>query len=339
MEILKKSSNYYQEAIKNSSAISLIKYISIETYNRISLIKYSHKVYLDKGEIDKELEYIGIKEETLTQNIVYELCKFQLENDLQLFKLFESKNEKTNGSDILLTIKFQNGTIKFPFQAKLLTTYTNKKDGSYHHLQHDNSQGIQIDLLEKFAKDIGSGIGFYLFYNYTSGSNSISNGEKEEYYGCSFTNTALVRSSKGNAENKRVKFSELHPPSKPFYHFFGITPSLNETSINNPDGNPNFDDVDKFFKENGIDNYKNFDPPLRFYTEEEMNEENIKYWQDLNSNSKNYITNNIKKQNEFNPRYKIDVVSNPISINDEKEIENRGNLKVKDKALEVEFIV
>ena len=132
-----KSSNKYKVLAKiNKSGVDLIKYASIELWNRIGLTIA----------FQKKFGFMRIYEVTLTQNLIYELCKIQYENQLPLVNLYEAKDEETNGTDILVYVNFTQGTLIFPFQAKLLSTFKNKKDGSYKSFWHKNKKGLQINL-------------------------------------------------------------------------------------------------------------------------------------------------------------------------------------------------
>lgn len=202
-------SYFRAKASLSRSAVDLIKYVSIDIYNRIGFVhKYSS---------DNRLNKLG--EETLTENMVYELLKFEIEfKKFKLLHLFESKREDVNGADLLLEIPVGEGYIKVPFQAKKISPYADRKNGRYKSFHHSNSNGVQSTLLKEFAERVGSFLPIYLLYNFTSDSPNTEPGEPECFYGCSYMNINLLPSAH---ERGTVKFSNLHPKlAFPFYKLF-----------------------------------------------------------------------------------------------------------------------
>ena len=315
---IKPSRLYKNLAKSKKSKVNLIKYASIELWNRIGLTM----------EFQKKIGFMRIYEVTLTQNLVYELCKFQYENSLSLVNLYEAKDEKTNGTDILVYINFPQGTLIFPFQAKLLTTFKEKKDGSYKSFWHKNENGLQIDLLKAFANDLGSQLGFYLFYNHTSGNKNIN--EKEEFYGCSYISTHALE--KSTSRKKNIKFSKIHPkPAKPFYHFFKDDGD-SDSSYDDPSPLKGIsNEVIDFFAKQGMDVDEEFISTLRFYTQEEIAEQNIG-WNKISMNDpdKNQNFERHKTSNDydvFNPKYKLILAPSVTSLDfeDYLNIEDDGD--------------
>lgn len=206
---------YKENANSSRSASELIKYVSHEIYNRIGFVHtYSNKK-----------TFMRIYEVTLTQNLVYELHKFEKETGLTLFKMFESESEETNGSDLLLCLPVTAGNyIQVPVQAKLLKTFKAPDNGSYASFHHKNTNGLQINLLKKYAEELGSYLPLYLFYNYTKGSINIDAGESEELYGCSYMNVNDSRIPVAILNKSTIRFSDLHASyAFPFYRLFGYS--------------------------------------------------------------------------------------------------------------------
>ncbi len=301
--IIEQNSQYYKDAKDLRSAQDLIKYVSIETYNRIGFVK----------EYSDENSFMKIYEVTLTQNMVYEIIKFSKENKLNLVSLYESIDEKTNGSDILICIEFNSGYLKFPFQAKILSSYAKRMDGSYKSFWHENDNGLQIDLLKEYAISLGSYLGFYLPYNFTKGNINLT--EKESYYGCSYISTDAVE--KKYEYNDNVTFNGLNSTGylKPLYRFF--------ENKDGSGGGPNFsgtgggggnDEVEKFFVSCGKTLTDTELSNLHFHTQDEIFSDDSN-WRNLleDQGTPSKIIEQSSNEKVFNPRYKLVLMSKPIS--------------------------
>jgi len=276
---------YLNYAKDYKSAAELIKYISADIWNRIGFVNNCSSE-----------EFLRIYEVTITQNLIYEIYKFQKVNKLNLIQIQESKNERTNGSDLLLCVLFDRGVLQIPIQAKIMSANKENDDGIYKYFHHKNKSGIQIDLLENYAQMLGSNLAIYLFYNFTNGSSYIDKNEQEHLYGCSFTATKNLFELK---DSQKLYFSSIHPNiCKPFYHFFqdGGRFTIGNSSGNSPTGT--MDDVIDFYKLAGLDIDKSFVEQLHFYNIEEIYGDDS--WGNVNS-----IDNVNKDNNVFNPKYRM----------------------------------
>lgn len=285
----------------------LIKYVSTDIYNRIGFIKN----HLTKG-------LIRIHEVTLTQNLVFEIHKFESETGLRLVDLYEATNEKMNGADLVLGMQVGTGYLKIPMQAKILKPFSKNKDGSYSAFHHKNSFGKQSDLLKKFAEECGSYLPLYLLYNYTYGSSNIAPGENEHYYGCSCVSAERVPIQ--GTSRKTMRFSDLHPlPAIPWYRMFrtrgsnegnsnggtGGTPSPNGPEKRDPN-----DEIRDFYKQFGRDANDEFINQLTFYTYEELTAQE----EDWERVSPSDAVENIKTSKQT-PKYKLVFLPNPMYLN------------------------
>lgn len=299
--ILSENISYKQNASKNRSVIDLIKFVSIDIYNRIGFVR----------NLSKEKEFLRVYEVTMTQNLVYELIKFSKESNLNLLGVYESKDEKNNGSDILLCVKLSGGYIKIPVQAKILNSYAKLKNGNYKEFWHENKIGLQFNLLNQYAVQTGSLIALYLFYNYTENSGYIDKKEKECFYGCSYISTDNLTKKYHSGQN--VVFGGIHPKlAVPFYKLFeygngngGII-----SKPNSPTGK--FSDIIDFYRKNGVNLNDSDIDKITFYSEEqifsdERNWRNMVSMMGDNSNS----NEDYSESNEFNPKYKIVLVGHP----------------------------
>ena len=289
--------SYKKKAVKKKSAVELIKYVSIETYNRIGFVhRYSvNPIFLLRtGEV------------TLTENLLYELHKFSIEKKLTLVRMFEAKNEGKNGADMLLDLPVAGGYIRVPVQAKRLYLGASAQDGSYPMMRHRS--GVQTKLLKAYAARLGSFLPLYLLYNYTHGNAMIPASEKEYYYGCSYLNANHLPVVQPNDD---FMFSDLHPsPGKPFYRLFeyfgrngggGGKPA--------PSDDPKKELIE-FYAHFGVEADDAFLKNVRIYTREEIFADN-ENWKDV-------FSKDLPRDNEewlygegFDPRYRIVLLSGP----------------------------
>lgn len=281
------ASLYRRLARARRSAEDLIKFVSTDVYNRIGFVKKNSPT-----------NFLRVYEVTLTQNIVYEILKFQEETGTRLVDLYESKQEPVNGADLLLGMQVGTGYLKIPIQAKILKPYKAAKDGSYPAFHHSNkTSGSQRQLLIDFAVSCGSKLPLYMLYNYTVQSPHINPTEQEHLYGCSCFSAHTLPGVTATA--KTVKFSHLHPaPGIPWYHMF--TPASSGAGGggqggggpqgDGPENDPN-NDVREFYARFGIDTDEAFIAGLEFYTHEELTAETDEWerisLQDFDAKSEN----------------------------------------------------
>ncbi|WP_158963458.1 DUF6615 family protein [Myroides fluvii] len=294
--------NYKKDAEKNDSSASLIKYVSVDVYNRIGFVHNK-----------KDSNFSRMGEVTLTENLIYELHKFEDETKLKFFKIFESEDEKTNGADLILDFPIGDQYISIPIQAKKLTVYkNNKEDGSYKCFVHNNKNGLQSELLKEYSKNLGSNLPLYLLYNYTSNSPNLKkSNDAEELFGCSVMNINTFTNNQ-----KTVKFSDLHTETAiPFYKLFDFFDRIRKKGNSGPDGPDGSDGPKTPMVENFEilkEFYKLFGISLEKKDLEEIKLNDIA--QIFTKENKSYIINNgSKDETIFNPRYRIVLLSEPQS--------------------------
>ncbi|WP_367866915.1 DUF6615 family protein [Pedobacter sp. WC2423] len=203
------SIEHYLPSKKVLDNCSLFKAVAIDTWERI--------------EFSRKTPGLRIMETTITQNIVYELRLLKDRFMHTGYSLFESRNEKANGHDILLRIIHNNHKVyTYALQAKIIyhnlgdhKKGTHLDDGTYPQLKHMVAKGkvnekAQVDVLLEYARDEGY-IPMYLLYNYI----------KRKYRGidrnsgCTVIGAQFIKDKYFNNTTKdlsdKVKFSNLHP--------------------------------------------------------------------------------------------------------------------------------
>ncbi len=194
--------------IGNPNLCELFKLISIETWKRLEY------AYLKPG--------VKVFETTLTQNLIFTINTFNDQYGLNI-SIFEALDEKRNGNDFELIIKFPNDGIEFyaPIQAKKLY-----KNGKYTSLDHGN----QIVSLINYANE-RQAIPFYLLFNYSNELriNHIGFNNPFELHGCSIIEAKYLFDNFYNKKNRKSKginflgweipgFLELNPsPAFPWH--------------------------------------------------------------------------------------------------------------------------
>lgn len=259
----KEALGYRKNARNHRSSEELIKFVSTETYNRIGFVKK----YFTKS-------FLRIYEVTITQNLVYEILKFEIETGQKLVDIYEAKNESTKGADLLMGLQVGTGFLKIPMQAKILDPHVRELNGTYNAFHHSNGTGVQIDLLNDYAVECGSRLPLYLLYNYTFGSPYIEAGETEHLYGCSYLSAEKIPAP--ILAKSTINFSDFHPsPGKPWHHMFKRRSDGN--GGNNPPNEPELDDpnsdIKEFYSRFGMDVTDEFISTLTFYTHEELTAE------------------------------------------------------------------
>lgn len=124
------------------------------------------------------LRGLKVYETAITQNLVFDLALKNFSN----VQILESKDEKANGSDLLIDICCDKGSRKFAVQAKI--AYKNESFPMIGHVvKKTNSR--QIDLLINFAKNNGLHPA-YMFYGYKKSS-------LNDNYGISISDANTIR--------------------------------------------------------------------------------------------------------------------------------------------------
>lgn len=323
---------YKVQAIRRRSARDLIKYVSIDVYNRIG--------FVHRNSTSKTMIRIG--EETLTENLVYELHKFTLEQGMTLVRLFESIGEDTNGADMLLDVPVGDEYIRIPVQAKKLSPHKRGDNGSYLSFRHSNSNGLQSDLLKQYAEDLGSYLPVYLLYNFTSGNTAnIARGEKEYYYGISYFN---LNSSIVTTLPNTVRFSHLHSShANPFYKLFdrlgGGSNNGGTGGGGNPPGSPNDpnDVIREVYERFGVKKSEitdEFIQNIRRYTPDEIFADTDNWTNAFSVGRRPAEKDEIitSERPGFRPRYRMVLLSDPLTPEQEAQMQGTvvGDAKVLD---------
>lgn len=183
--------------------VNFAKLISLDFWNRIL---FSRSV---KGKF-------RVSETTFTENLVYSFFLIAASKTLPV-KIFQSNNEKTNGSDLEILLQFNSGVVKFPCQSKII--YAIQRYGA---LYHKVGNRLQVDLLLHYASRIG-GYPIYMLYNYDSNMPSKLKkvtGGVDQFWGCSIGSAKEIKSTFFGRKTPPT-FHDMHPnPCWPFYKLF-----------------------------------------------------------------------------------------------------------------------
>lgn len=145
-------------------------------------------------------------EVTITENLLFDIYKFNINNPSLAINIFEAKNEKANGNDLELCLEIEpNKYVILVIQAKKLYFRTQK----YRSISHQVNKKYQIELLEDYAKR-EKAIPLYMFYNYAP---DFKNKHKK-YYGCTLAFSQFIREHyylKASPDRWKIPtFDELH---------------------------------------------------------------------------------------------------------------------------------
>lgn len=295
---------HFDLAKRSNSVIALAKYISIETWDRIWLTnEVNPDILMRTGEV------------TLTQNLVYEFIRFNYDAQATLLQIQEAYDERAHGNDLEVCIEFNMGYLRFPVQAKLLSTNKSKIDGIYKHFVHRNQTGEQFKLLTRYADKLGSRLAFYLFYN--SVLRSAATSEDFYYlYGCSMASAHQLQRTIRIDNNPW--FSDVHPfCGKPFYRMFG-EPEFAEGPFPDeppphgyppPDPNP-YRDVIRFFNLFGEQLGHEEAKTLSFIPADKLLHDSN--WRSIEITDELSPSMSFRQQDLFNPKYRM-VIHRPLT--------------------------
>lgn len=197
-----------EKFFKNLQMKDWLNYLSIKTW-------YD----LEKGRLIG-----GVREETLTENILLETCDAMNKAKMPV-RLFRALDEKTNGGDLEIFVQHKNKYVRLALQAKKV--FVDKKytyDSADHTIK--GSGQLQINLILDYALKMKA-VPLYLFYNFCDDetiNERILNQEKTKqpitHFGCSFSDARWVKQQfvSGSPENwsKKPAIVDVHPPSRPF---------------------------------------------------------------------------------------------------------------------------
>jgi hypothetical protein len=173
-----------------SSLSDWLKCFSIETWLRLG--------FGNKNWTAKTLET------TITQNFVFEFYTYAQQRVMPI-KLFESRDERSNGNDLEIVVETANGYLILPIQAKVID-----KNYRYPSIKYKSSKGYQIEMLLQYARN-RKGIAFYLFYNYCDDARTIAKVTKPDelsitLFGCSIASAYRIKE-----KYLQVGRTESHP--------------------------------------------------------------------------------------------------------------------------------
>ncbi len=147
------------------------------------------------------MEYAYLKprvrlfETTITQNIIFTINAYNDQHGLNI-QILEAEDEKTNGNDFELIIKFPADGVEYyaPVQAKKVY-----RNGKYYSMDHGN----QIESLISYASERDSKP-LYLLYNFKqSPSAHTLHPNPVELMGCSLINAEFLYQNYYNKRKKR----------------------------------------------------------------------------------------------------------------------------------------
>jgi hypothetical protein len=289
--------DYYKRRIKERKQLQdIARHASIHTWDRINFT-------LEEGKKSN----LTLNENSLTENLAITIAKNTTNiNGKRNLQIEQSRDESTNGNDLLLCIKFEQGYLVIPIQAKLLKNRGSRIDGSYYNMTHKNSKGQQFNLLNNYAKKLKTNIAFYLFYNCVDHSKWTE--DTYYYYGCSLASTTSLQKLFKTKTNFR--FSTIHPLiGKPFYQLFGAAiPTQSSSKPKQPEPSPSGpNSPNQSFKEfcdrMSISMTEKQMNKVKFYSEKELLSDSTWFSKfDISPIPPKKIKPNPK---QFNPKYRI----------------------------------
>lgn len=213
-------------------------------------------------------------EVTITENLLFDIHKFNVNNPTLKINIYEAKNEKANGNDLELCLEIEpNKYVILVIQAKKLYFTTQK----YRSISHKVNGTYQIDLLEDYAKR-QKAIPLYMLYNYAPDFKN----KNKKYYGCTLAFSQFIREhyylKVSPVRWKIPTFDELHQEhyTIPLYAL-----SLNGLKIKKT--------IDKYCKDYDI------------YTKNELIANN-RWIEIFDKNNKDFST---YTSDEFEPKYRV----------------------------------
>ncbi|MDN3586094.1 hypothetical protein QWY86_05410 [Pedobacter aquatilis] len=208
------SIEHYLRGLEAVGPCELLRAVEQDTWARIGFTR--------------ETPGLRIMETTVTQNIVYELRLLKHRFGHIGYTLFESRNEKANGHDLLLRILSSKSEVyTYALQAKIIyhnlgdvKKGTHLDDGTYPQFKHMVGKGpkadSQVNILLDYAKKRGY-IPMYLMYNYVRKKHPRSKGP-----GCTVVGAQKMKDLFPDASGKdlsdKVRYSQLH-----FKHAFPLS--------------------------------------------------------------------------------------------------------------------
>lgn len=169
---------------------------------------------------------VKVYETTITQNLLYDIYRFQRLKQNCSIRLLEAKNEKVNGNDIEIFVQKGDKYLFFPTQAKSIYP-----SGKYQQIRHKTANKRQVDSLLEYADEQG-GVPLYLMYNYYFGEEvkfiKKSVGCRIEDLGCSLINANYIYDKYFSPFASVVKglpsFCDFHPyPAVPLFFLAKLT--------------------------------------------------------------------------------------------------------------------
>lgn len=239
-----KRQDYLNKFYKNGQLKDWLAYFSVYVWEEL---QFSAK---QRNEISK------VDERELTNKLIRDLAKIVNEEKIDLpIRLFHSKNEKTNGSDIEIIYAFsKNKNIILPCQAKRLYVDKNRKDVSkakylaFWHKTNNIHEKFQIKSLLEYAHSLYA-YPLYLLYNYSEKEKISSFYDQNELFGSTLISAQYIAEQYFYEDYKEnLTFLDLHPPARPLH---SIT-EVKEQTINSFWGNDKKELPIKFYSDTEI---------------------------------------------------------------------------------------
>jgi hypothetical protein len=163
-------------------------------------------------------------ETTITQNLLFDFYNYAEQRTLPI-KIFESRDEHSNGNDLEIVVETSMGYLILPTQAKIIN-----KNFRYPGVKYKNAKGYQLDLLLDYARK-KRGIPLYLFYNSCNDARIAARITKlvdssVVFFGCSIANAHQLKAKYYHAPKNRINgrwtipdFEGIHSSiGLPFHH-------------------------------------------------------------------------------------------------------------------------
>jgi len=261
----KKQNNNYMP-LKKEDYLQLFE----KTSNITDWLAYYSMIVWEELEVCQTIIGNKADETEFTNRFIREISKLLKKDEIPLpIRLFHSKNEKTNGSDLEIVLQLKkNQNLIFPCQAKKLYVgdVKNNLKAKYKKLNYENN-GSQKKKLIKYAEKIG-GFPLYLLYNYSEHNfKKDRDYPHKELYGCSLISAHHLSEHPPKAPTVQA----LHPPAKPLT---SIAKLKNTSKLKDFWGESSNSQVETFSDEQIFNNHTDWReiappsyPPKRFVSE------------------------------------------------------------------------
>jgi hypothetical protein len=136
---------YYKQLQSSPSLCNWSKLFSSTVWEKINFCRSTAKMQ--------------IFETSITQDLIYQFWLLACSTKMPV-QIYQSKDEKANGSDLEICVQTAKGYFMVPCQAKIVS-----KNSKYRAITHKVKGTYQIDLLLAYGAKVG-GLPMYLLYNF-----------------------------------------------------------------------------------------------------------------------------------------------------------------------------